>query len=439
MTSSGFIGRNGLFTPEQEDAAERLRAEVERNGLEVVRMSWPDQHGLLRGKSLTVPAFLNALTNGIEITMAPFFFDTANAIVLNPFSVGGGFGDPALSGSPNVIMVPDPATFTILPWAPGTGRVLCDLYMRDSSPFPYAPRFILKNALEQLRQTGYNFLAGIEIEWYLTRILDPRLKDNPGAPGNPAAPPEVEPAARGYNYLLESHLDEVDHVLHPLRQHILALGLPLRSTDDEWAPSQIECSFDVLGGLAAADAVVLFRSAVKQVCRRAGYLATFMCTPAVPGFYASGWHLHSSLQSADTGANAMIPGDGELLSEVGRHYVGGTLAHAIAASVFTTPTINGYRRLRPYSLAPDRLTWGLDNRAAMMRVIGSPGDPATHVENRVGEPAANPYLYIAAQVASGLDGVVSKTDPAGQRGPLFRGPPHAAPRPRVGCGSAGGR
>jgi glutamine synthetase len=83
----------------------------------------------------------------------------------------------------------------------------------------------------------------------------------------------------------------------------------------------------------------------------------------------------------------------------------------VAASVFTTPTVNGYRRRRPYSLAPDRLSWGMDNRAAMMRVISAPGDPSSHVENRVGEPSANPYLYLAAQAESGLDGILHKIDP----------------------------
>jgi glutamine synthetase len=409
--SSGFVAAHGLFTAAQQDAADKVRSEVERLDLEMIRLSWPDQHGLLRGKALTKEAFLSALDSGAEITMAPFFFDTANAIVFNPFMSGGGFSDPALSGSPNVIMVPDPSTFKVLPWAPATGWVLCDLYMRDGEPFPFAPRRLLKDALDRLGETGYDLQAGIEIEWYLTRITDLRLDADPGAPGNRGVPPAVMPVARGYSYLLENHLDEIDDVLAPIRKHLLALGLPLRSTDDEWGPSQVEITFGVMDGLAAADAVVLFRNAVKQICRRAGYLATFMCTPAIPGFYASGWHLHTSLQDRVTGRNAMIPAEGEVLSQAGRHYVGGTLAHASAASVFATQTVNGYRRRRPYSLAPDRVTWGFDNRAAMMRVLGSPGDPSTHVENRVGEPAANPYLYIAAQVMSGWDGLVNKIDP----------------------------
>jgi glutamine synthetase len=419
----GFANAHGLWTAEQQDAAERMSAEIVESGLQMIRMSWPDQHGLLRGKTYSADAFVTALRSGAEITMAPFFFDTANAIVFNPFSVGGGFGMPELSGSPNVIMLPDPGTFRVLPWAPETGWVLCDLYMRDGSPFPFAPRHILRSALEQVRLAGYDFIAGIEMEWYLTRILDDSLTAGDlGAPGSPGLPPQVAPLARGYSYLLESHLDEIDTVLRPLRRHLSALGLPLRTLEDEWAPSQVETTFDVLEGMAAADAATLFRSAVKQSCRRDGYLATFMCTPGIPGFYASGWHLHSSLTERSTGRNAFVPADGEPLSEVGRHYVGGILEHAVAASAFTTPTVNGYRRRRPYSLAPDRVTWGFDNRAAMVRVISSPGDETSHIENRVGEPAANPYLYMASQALSGLDGVTNKIDP----GPVSDDPYSAA-------------
>lgn len=226
------------------------------------------------------------------------------------------------------------------------------------------------------------------------------------------------PVAKGYSYLLENHLDEVEPIMAEVRQHLLALGMPLRSIEDEWAPSQMETTFDVMPGLDVADTMVLFRNAVKQICRRRGYLASFMCKPAIQGFLASGWHLHQSLTARDSGANAFIPQPGEALSALGRSYVGGLLEHACAASSFTTPTINGYRRRRPYSLAPDRVTWAKDNRAAMARVISAPGDPASRVENRIGEPAANPYLYLASQVFSGIDGIRRQLDP----GPLQETP-----------------
>lgn len=418
-STAAFIERFDLYTPEQAEAAERSKKLIEQHGIELVRIAWPDQHGLLRGKALTKAAYFSALKAGNEITMAPFFFDPANAIVLNPFSPDGGFEVEGLGGSPNVTMVPDPDTFILLPWAPKTALVFADLYRNDGTLFPLAPRTILRNALSKLAEQNYKLVAGIEMEWYLTRIVDDLLgKCSLGAPGTPADPPLVAPVARGYNYLLLDHLDEIDDALTPIRDAVLAMGLPLRSFDDEWAPSQVETTFDVLEGLAAADAASLFKMAVKQTAKRHGHLASFMSTPAIAGFYASGWHLHTSIADAVTSENLMIPDEGEALSQLGQHYVGGQLAHGVAASVFTTPTINGYRRRRPYSLAPDRLTWAYDNRAAMMRVISAPGDKASHVENRVGEAAANPYLYMASQAVAGLDGILNQTSP----GPLSEDP-----------------
>lgn len=409
--TSNFIERHGIYNDEERAAATELLARIDELGLDAIRMTWPDQHGQLRGKSLSRDGFASALKGGNEITMAPYFFDSANGIVFNPFSPDGGFGVPELAGSPNVVMVADLSTFRVLPWAEGTGWVMCDLYSRNGSPFPFSPRSILKSTLSDLKSEGFELVTGLEIEWYLTRLLDDNLLNGSlGAPGIAADAPIVAPVARGYSYLLDDHLDEVDDQLRPIRRAVQALGLPLRSFDDEWAPSQVETTFDVLPGLEAADAVTLFRMAVKQVAKRNGHVASFMCTPAIAGFYASGWHLHTSLIDV-SGTNAFVPQEGQALSDVGMHYIGGTLAHAQAASMFTTPTVNGYRRRRPYSLAPDRLTWGSDNRAALMRVISAAGDPSSHVENRVGEPSANPYLYIAAQAAAGLDGIRHKTDP----------------------------
>jgi glutamine synthetase len=157
--------------------------------------------------------------------------------------------------------------------------------------------------------------------------------------------------------------------------------------------------------------MVLFRSAVKQIARRHGFHATFMCRPKLPNLFASGWHLHQSIVSRAGGENAFMTRDGEVLSPFGCAWLAGLLQHARASAVFTTPTINGYKRYRTYSLAPDRAIWGRDNRGVMIRVLGGPGDAATRLENRIGEPAANPYLYMTSQILSGLDGVDRGLDP----------------------------
>jgi len=158
--------------------------------------------------------------------------------------------------------------------------------------------------------------------------------------------------------------------------------------------------------------MMMFRMATKQICRQQGYIASFMCRPRLQGCSSNGWHLHQSLVDRTTDENVFMSANTKsLMSDLGKHFVGGLLKHANAASVFTTPTINGYKRFRPYSLAPDRAGWGLENRGAMIRLQGGFDDPTTHIENRVGEPAANPYLYMASQLISGLDGVDHKLDP----------------------------
>lgn len=412
MNSNAFIDQHGLWTQEQHEAAAQVLDDIEKQGIEIIRISWPDQYGLLRGKSVTVQALRSAFKSGAEIVMAPFFFDLASSIVFNPFEAGGGFDNSELSGSPNIIMVPDPSTFRVLPWADKTGWMLADLYWKSGKSFPLSPRTIMKKTLEDLSSEGYEFMCGVEVEWYLTRIVDPALDaEGLGHPGMPANPPQVEPVTQGYSYLLEQHLDEFEPIMAVIRRQLLELGLPLRSIEDEWAPSQVEITLDVQKGLAAADSMMLLRSAIKQICRRHGYHATFMCKPRIPSFYPSGWHLHQSLVNTETGANAFVPAGEEALSELGQQYAAGLLKHARAASSFTTPTINGYRRRQPYSLAPDRVVMARDNRAAMLRVISAPGDNASRIENRVGEPAANPYLYMSSQIAAGLDGVRNKLDP----------------------------
>src|SRR5207244_774756 len=227
----------------------------------------------------------------------------------------------------------------------------------------------------------------------------------PSDAGQPGTPPDVELLTSGYQYLTEARYAQIDPVVQRLRAGLEKLQLPLRSFEVEFGPSQFEFTLAPLAGLAAADAMMLLRSAVKQIARRHGYHATFMCRPKLPNVMSSGWHLHQSL--AKGGRNAFTA-ERDDLSETGKQYLAGLLAHARGACVFSTPTINGYKRYRPYSLAPDRILWGKENRGALLRVIGSPGNPATRIENRIGEPAANPYLYFASQIYSGLRGLAPR-------------------------------
>jgi glutamine synthetase len=376
--------------------------EIEAHLIKRVRFSFVDQHGVLRGKTLAASEVKQALERGVTVTSTLLLKDTSHKTVFPAFTPGGGVGMPELQGAADILMMPIQASFRILPWAPDTAWMLCDLRLQDGRPVPYDSRAVLVKALEELGE--HEFIAGLEVEFHVFRITDPRL--HPNDAGQPGRPPEVELLTTGYQYLTEQRYDQIDPVVEILRKNLDALRLPLRSFEVEFGPSQFEFTLAPMSGLAAADAMVLLRSAVKQVARRHGYHATFMCRPKLPNVMSSGWHLHQSLSR--NGKNAFTS-EREDLSEVGKSYLAGLLAHARGSCAFSTPTINGYKRYRPYSLAPDRLTWGKENRGALLRVIGGPGNPGTRIENRIGEPAANPYLYFASQIYSGLDGMAQRS------------------------------
>ena len=219
-------------------------------------------------------------------------------------------------GSGDLLMVPDPETFRVLPWVPATGWILSDLYLPDGAPVPIAPRYIYRRALEELRRKGFGSMAGLEVEFYVMKLEDARLR--PEQSGQPPDPPQVNLLSHGFQHLAEQKIDEMQPILETLRENLEALGLPIRSLETEWGPSQCEVTFEPETGLAPADDMLLFRSAVKQICRRHGCHATFMCWPAVQNVYASGWHLHQSLYSLATGENAFVAPDASQTAVGGR-------------------------------------------------------------------------------------------------------------------------
>jgi glutamine synthetase len=405
----GFVERHGLRPPEAAGAAQHVAARIRDLGLRTVRLAVVDQHGHPRAKALSPEAAIAALSNGLDFSGAIYSMDTGNNVFVPPFAAGGGFGIAELTGFPDVVIVPDPGTFRVLPWAERTGWLLCDAYFSNGQPVPLDGRALLRRQLALLAEKGYDYVAGLEVEFHVL-ALDPGYRRAPEDAGFTPPPPPVSVLQLGYQYLSEVRLDSIAKTLDALRDGLTAIGLPPRSMEDEWGPGQLEFSFSPMTGLAAADNAVLFRSAVKQICQRRGLLATFMCRPALPNSFSSGWHLHQSLTDRATRVNAFaVPGTGDVtagpLSPAGYHYVAGLLEHAVPGLPFAAPTVTGYKRFRPYSFAPDRVCWAVENRGALVRVQGVPGDASSHVEMRCGEPAANPYLYMASNIAAGLDGI----------------------------------
>jgi glutamine synthetase len=382
--------------------------EIDAHDLKQVRFSFADQHGVLRGKTLAASEARGALERGVTITSTLLLKDTSHKTVFPAFTPGGGFGMPELQHAADILMLPLPESFRILPWAPDTGWLLCELRFQDGRPVPLDTRALFRSAEKKLAETGHDLVCGLEVEFHVFRMVDANLR--PTDSGQPGTPPDVELLTGGYQYLTEQRYDLIDPVVQFLRKDLQALRLPLRSFEVEFGPSQFEFTLSPLPALEAADAMLLLRSAVKQSARRHGYHATFMCRPRIPNVMSSGWHLHQSLKDSKTGRNAFVS-DKEDLSETGKRYLAGLLAHARGAVAFATPTLNGYKRYRPYSLAPDRIGWGKENRGALLRVVGGPGNPDSRIENRIGEPAANPYLYFGSQIYAGLDGMARKLEP----------------------------
>jgi glutamine synthetase len=411
--TTGFIEKHGLWSSEQRRRAKEITARIKKEKLKLFRVAWADPHGASRAKTVTVPAFVDALENGYNINVATTTLDASGARTFASFTRGGGMGLDEMTGSPNLIIVPDPMTFRVLPWEPNVGWILCDEYFVSGKPFYFSPRHLLRKQVDRLAKQGMECRIGLEVEWYLLKLAERELTlENIGAPGFKGRAPNVYPVEPGYSLHSETNLDAMQTPLSAVADALEKLGLPLRSFENEWGPGQVECTFGPRPALKAADNLVLFRTATRQICRRLGYLATFMCRPALKGFYSSGWHLHQSLASRKTGLNLFTPkSSSETLSPLGKYYLGGLLHHALASTVLSNPTVNAYRRFRTNSLAPDRAAWGFDHRGAMLRVLGGANDPATRIENRAGEPSANPYLYIASQVVTGLDGIEHRRDP----------------------------
>ena len=424
---TAFVERFGLRSADDAARTRELSARLATGEVDVVRFAWPDQHGILRGKTLVADAARAALDDGVNLTTTLIAKDTSHKTVFPVFTQGGGFGLPGLQGGADFTLVADPSTFRVLPWAPRTGWLLCDGYLADGSPNPYDCRPVLRRAVDRLGALGYDFVAGLEVEFHAFRLEDPRL--DLGDSGQPGEPARVSLLSQGYQYLTEQRYDRVDDLMELLRSQLQALGLPLRSLEIEFGPSQFELVFGTSIGLAPADTMILLRNAIKQILRRHGYHATFMCRPKIPNVMSSGWHLHQSLRRRADGANAFVPAAAEQdLSAIGLQWLAGLKAHARGASAFACPTLNGYRRYRPFSLAPDRAVWARDNRGAMLRVIGGHDQPATRIENRVGEPTANPYLYLASQIVSGLDGIERQLDPGPSADAPYDTPADPLPR-----------
>jgi glutamine synthetase len=313
------------------------------------------------------------------------------------FEDGMGFDGSSITGfnrieESDMIAMPDPGTFRILPWRAGeshkVGRVFCDVLKPGGEPYEGDPRWVMRRALARAKDAGYDhFYLGPELEFFL-------FKDDQG----------TEVLDKG-GYFDLTTLDVASDFRRDVVFTLRELGIPVEYTHHEVGPSQHEIDMRFADGLQMADNTMTYRIAVKEVAMAHGYYATFMPKPLF-GENGSGMHTHQSLFRGDE--NAFFDGDDEYyLSATGKGFIAGLLHHARELSALFAPSVNSYKRLVPGYEAPVYVAWSRRNRSALVRVpLYHPGkEQATRAELRCPDPSCNPYLTFAALLHAGLDGI----------------------------------
>ncbi|MFF0018048.1 glutamine synthetase family protein [Streptomyces sp. NPDC005374] len=400
----GFVEEFGSWDDQKKAAAEQIDAGLD--GIEFVRVVFCDIHGLARSKTVPAQVFRSVLRNGMDFSPGPFLFDTGHAVAVDFLSDDPQVGVPEIAGAGDFVLIPDPLTFQVLPHIePVTAWVIGDEYLRDGTPHPLSARRTLRRIVQRYAAQELAPVVGLEVEWYLTRRLGGPAGNQGNGFGLQGDAPVVEAINSGYQFNLDSFYDSAAGIVDPLAMLLQSLGMPLRSMEHESGPGQMETTFAPMLAMDAADAMLLFRTVVKQYCARRSYHASFMTLPGIDGFDPSGWHLHQSVMNTRTGENIFAGADApQSLSPEGKGYLEGLLDRARSLCMLSVPTVNGYRRMSPrFTLSPRSANWSPEDRSVMVRVLGE--GASLHMENRVGEPCANPYFTMAAQLSAGLHGL----------------------------------
>ena len=312
------------------------------------------------------------------------------------FEQGMGFDGSSITGfnrieESDMIAMPDPATFKLLPWRSRehkVGRVFCDVLTPDGQPYEGDPRFVMRRALARAQDMGFDhYYLGPELEFFL-------FKDDQG----------TEILDKG-GYFDLTTLDVASDFRRDVVFTLRELGIPVEYTHHEVGPSQHEIDMRYADGLEMADNTMTYRIAVKEVATEHGHYATFMPKPLF-GENGSGMHTHQSLFHGDR--NAFFDADDQyFLSDVAKSFIAGQLRHARELAALFAPSVNSYKRLVPGFEAPVYVAWSRRNRSALVRVpLYHPGkERATRAELRCPDPSCNPYLTFAALLQAGLDGI----------------------------------
>jgi len=364
----------------KEDLNKKALDKAEEDGVKFIQLQFTDIHGAI--KSVTIP--IHKLAESLE---KGTWFDGSSI---------EGFTRIAES---DMYLKPDPSTYAILPWETreeATARLICDVYTPDGKPFEGDPRYILKRAMKEAEELGYEYKVGPELEFFLFK---PREE-------------EIIPVTHDKaGYFDFSPRDLATQVRKDIIKALESMGLEVEMSHHEVAPGQHEIDFKYDNALKTADNAITFKHVVKSIAQKHGLYATFMPKPLF-GVNGSGMHVHQSLFK--DGKNAFFDAkDNYKLSSVAKNFVAGQLAHVKAMSAVTAPKVNSYKRLVPGFEAPVYICWAQINRSALIRIPRySPGrEQATRAEIRCPDPSCNPYLAFAVMLKAGLNGIKSKLIP----------------------------
>ena len=341
----------------------------------------------------------------MDVSFVQFWFTDVLGI-LKSFSVtpseleegleeGMGFDGSSIEGfarieESDMIAMPEPETFQLLPWRPKerpVARVFCDILKPDGSHYEGDPRYVLKRVVKKIAENGYKAFMGPELEFFFfENNTTPKIIDKGG-------------------YFDNRPLDMGGDLRREIIFSLQDMGIRVEYSHHEVAPSQHEIDLRYDEALVMADKTMTYRIVVKEVARKNGFYATFMPKPLF-GENGSGMHVHQSLFKGDHNA-FYEPQDQYNLSELAKSYIAGILTHAREIAAVTNQWVNSYKRLVPGYEAPVYISWARRNRSAMVRVpMYKPGkEEATRIEFRSPDPACNPYLAFAVMIAAGLKGI----------------------------------
>ncbi len=359
-----------------KEQKEYVAKTVSDNNVRFIQLWFTDVLGFLKSFAITVDELEVALNDGK-------WFD------------GSSIQSFARVDESDLLAIPDPATFRILPWRSeeecAVGRMICDIVEPNGEPCKGDPRWILRRALKKAADMGFTFYVGPELEYFYFKDSSPNIQLLDAGGYFDLAPLDLARDLRRNTILL---LEE--------------MGIPVEASHHEVAPSQHEIDLRYSDALTMADTTMTCRLVIKEVALRNGIYATFMPKP-LNGENGSGMHTHQSLFRGERNA-FFDPNEKYHLSDVARHYIAGLLRHAPEITILTNQWVNSYKRLRPGYEAPVYLTWARRSRADMIRVPEyKPGkERAARVELRSPDSACNPYLAFAGMLMAGLKGIEEK-------------------------------